>query len=95
MLWADFSYEMVFGFKPILDNSRSPQRLTLTNPRVIKRYNKVLRQEHTRLHMRARAFAIQADIPHGLTLAHGQEYEKLAYLDECAHQHANKKCRKL
>ena len=95
MIWADFSYESVLGFQPPEPRYRAPQRLTLTDPRVVKKYNKILRREHARLRLRPRAFALQEAIPLGLTECHHQEYETLAQLDYCARQHANKKCRKL
>jgi hypothetical protein len=95
MLYADFSYESTFGFQPPEPSYKTPQRLTLTDPRVIKKYNKILRQEHDRLNLRPRAFALQEAIPNGLTPDQLQEYETLAHLDLCARRHANKKCRKL
>jgi hypothetical protein len=95
MLWADFSYESALGFKPPEPIYTQPQRLTLTDPRVVTRYNKILRQEHTRLKLGPRAFALQAAIPEGLETQHHQEYERLAHLDLCARRNANKKCRKL
>jgi hypothetical protein len=95
MIWADFTYESALGFEPPKPVYRAPQRLTLTDPRVIKKYNKILRQEHTRQRLDQRAFALQESIPQGLTLQHQQEYETLAHLDLCARRHANKKCRKL
>ena len=95
MIWADFSYESVFGFKPPDPVYKAPQRLTLQDPRVVRRYNKVLRKEHSRLRLNMRAYALQAEVPTGIQIQHGQEYEKLAHLDMCARQHAGKKCRKL
>jgi hypothetical protein len=38
---------------------RAPQRLTLQDPRVLKRYNKVLPQEHTRLRLGTRPYDFQ------------------------------------
>ena len=95
MIWADFSYESVFGFKPQEPVYTAPQRLTLDDPRVVQRYNKILLQEHTRQHLRQRAFSIQSAVPSGLQITHRQEYEKLALLDNCARKHAKKKCGKL
>jgi hypothetical protein len=43
MIWADFSYEFALGFQPPKPKYRQPQQLTLTDPRVVKKYNKVLR----------------------------------------------------
>jgi hypothetical protein len=95
MIWADFSYESALGFQPPEPSYIQPQRLTLNDPRVIARYNKVLRKEHQRLRLHERSFALQAAVPFGLTPAHHNEYETLAHLDLCARRHANKKCRKL
>ena len=61
----------------------------------MKRYNKVLLQEHYRLRLHLCSFDLQAAIPEGLQLQHCQEYEKIAHLDSCACKHAAKKCRKL
>jgi hypothetical protein len=47
------------------------------------------------LRLATRAFKLQESIARGLTKAHHQEYETLAYLDFCTRQHANKKCRKI
>ena len=95
MIWADFSYESALGFQPPEPSYIIPQRLTLTDPRVVKKYNKILRQEHSWQKLGSRAFALQADITNSLTTAHHKEYETLAYLDKCAREHTNKKCRKL
>jgi hypothetical protein len=73
MIWADFSYESALGFQPPKPKYRQPQRLTLTDPRVVKKYNKVLQQEHLRLRLATRAFALQESIATGLTRAHHQE----------------------
>ena len=95
MIWADFSYESALGFQPPVPSYVQPQRLTLTDPRVIKRYNKVLKMEHLRLRLTQRSFDLQLAVPFGLTLQHKKEYETLAHLDNCARIHADKKCRKL
>ena len=95
MIWADFSYESALGFQPPIPSYVQPQHLTLTDPRVIKRYNKVLKKEHFRLRLPQRSFALQSAVPSGLTSQHQKEYETLAHLDKCARSHADKKCRKL
>jgi len=95
MIWADFSYSSLFGFKPPDPTYKAPQRLTLQDPRVVKRYNTVLRKEHERLRLPTRAFELQAAIPRGLQQHHKDEYEKIAKLDADARKHAEKKCRKL
>ena len=95
MIWADFSYESVFGFKPPEPVYKAPQRLTLQDPRVVRRYNKVLRKEHHRLRLNLRSYSLQAEVPKGLQLKHCQEYETIAHLDSCSRKHAAKKCRKL
>jgi hypothetical protein len=94
ILWADFSYESVLGFQPPEPSYQAPQCLTLNDPRVVKKYNKVLHHEHARLSLGPRAFTLQESMPHGLMVNHHQEYESLAQLDSCARKHANKKCQK-
>ena len=95
MIWADFSYESVFGFKQPDPIYKAPERLTLQDPREVKRYNKVLLQEHHRLRLHFRSFDLQAEVPTGLQIQHRREYEKIAHLDLCSRKHAAKKCRKL
>jgi hypothetical protein len=95
MIWADFSYESALGFQPPKPSYSAPQRLTLQDPRVVKRYNKVLKAEHRRLHLNKQAFALQTAVPSGLLSTHHRTYATLAHLDKCARKHANKKCRKL
>jgi hypothetical protein len=95
LLWADFSYESAFGFIPPAPTYTAPQRLTLNDPRVVKRYNKIVLQEHQRLRLCQRAFDIQAAVKDGLQPHHLQEYETIANLASSARKHAAKKCRKL
>ena len=95
MIWADFSYESTLGFQPPTPLYSTPQRLTLADPRVVRRYNKILLREQRRLKLGPRAFALQAAIPSGLQPHHFSEYETLANLDMNARRHAQKKCRKL
>jgi hypothetical protein len=95
LIWADFTYESASGFQPPERSYTAPQRLTLNDPRVVKKYNRVLRHEHNRLRLGTRSFALQSTVPLGLTPAHHKEYQTIAHLDDCARKHANKKCRKL
>ena len=95
MIWADFSYESTFDFQPPTPAYKAPQRLTLDDPRVVKRYNKVLLQEQQRQRLGQRAFSIQDEVTAGLNINHLQEYETIAHLDRCARKHAAKNCRKL
>ena len=88
-------YESILGFQPPAPVYTTPQRLTLADPRVVRRYNKILRREHRRLKLGPRAFALQTAVPSGLQPHHFREYETLANLDSNARAHANKKCRKL
>jgi hypothetical protein len=60
MIFADISYESALIFEPPTPKYIAPQRLTLTDPRVVKKYNKILRQEHERLDLKQRAFSLQA-----------------------------------
>jgi hypothetical protein len=95
LIWADFTFESALGFQPPEPSYVAPQRLTLNDPRVVKKYNRILRHEHNRLRLGIRSFALQSAVPSGLTPAHHKEYETIAHLDDCARKHANKKCRKL
>ena len=95
MIWADFTYESALGFKPPEPKYVAPQRLTLTDPRVVKKYNQILKKEQSRQKLGPRAFDLQTSVPNGLRTQHHKEYETIAHLDDCARKHANKKCRKL
>ena len=95
MIWADFSYQSALGFQPPIPAYRAPQRLTLQDPRVVRKYNNVLKAEHLRLRMNTRAFSLQSSVPSGLQSPHKREYETLVELDRCTRQHADNKCRKL
>jgi hypothetical protein len=95
MIWADFSYESALGFQPPEPAYIAPQRLTLQDPRVVRKYNQTLKTEHQRRRLPVRAFDLQSSIPTGLRIQHQQEYETLSHLDSEARKHADKKCRKL
>jgi hypothetical protein len=95
LIWADFTYESALGFQPPEPSYVAPQRLTLNDPRVVKKYNCVLRHKHNQLRLGTRSFALQSAFPLGSTPAHHKEYETIAHLDDCARKHANKKFRKL
>jgi hypothetical protein len=95
LIWANFTYESALGFQPPEPSYIAPQRLTLNDPRVVKKYNHVLRLEYNWLRLGTRSLAFQSALPLGLTPAHHKEYETIAHLDDCACKHANKKCRKL
>ncbi len=95
MIWADFSYETALGFQPPVPSYQQPQRLTLKDPRVIKRYNDVLKQEHQRLKLPQRSFDLQRTVPTGLDIQHQQEYNTIGKLDRDARTYAATKCRKL
>jgi hypothetical protein len=56
MIWADFTYESALGFQPPKPSYIPPQRLTLNDPRVVKKYNRVLRHEHNRLRLGISSF---------------------------------------
>jgi hypothetical protein len=66
LIWAGFSYESALGFQPPKAKYFAPQRLTLNDPQV-RKYNRILRQEHDRLRLGARSFALQSAVSSGLT----------------------------
>jgi hypothetical protein len=90
MLWANFTYQSAPGFQPCKPSYTTPQRLTLQDPRVVKKYNKILLQEHARLRLNNRAFKLQKELLSGLKQHHRQEYKTIANLDFCARRQANK-----
>jgi hypothetical protein len=62
LLWADFTYESALGFQPPEPSYVAPQRLTLNDPRVVKKCNCILRHEHNRLRLGIRSFALQSAV---------------------------------
>jgi hypothetical protein len=95
LIWANFTHQSALGFQPPEPSYVAPQRLTLNNTGVVKKYNRFLRHEHNQLRLGTQSFALQSAVTLGLTSAHHKEYETIAHLDDCARKHANKKCRKL
>jgi hypothetical protein len=49
--WADFTHASTLGFQPPEPSYVAPQRLTLDDPRVVKQYNRVLRNQHNQLRL--------------------------------------------
>jgi hypothetical protein len=51
MIRADFSYQSTLGFQPPKTRYVAAQQLMLQDLRVVKKYNKVLHQEHHHLRL--------------------------------------------
>ena len=94
LLWFDVAAHSCFGFTPPKPAYRQPRRLTLSDPRVVKKYNNLLMAEHHRHHLPQRASRLYEKIP--LTDIDDQlEYENIATLDAQCRRHADRRCRKL
>ena len=94
LLWVDVSACSCFGLNPPTPTYTQPRRLTLQDPRVVKRYNNLLisAYERHRLPQRAR----QLYCHHNNFDHHAQyEYETLARLNLQCRRYADRRYRKL
>ena len=71
-----------------------PCRLSLFDPRVVKRYNKIVRQEFARHNLPAKIFALQCKI-NQIDSARSHKFNQLLTLDFTIRKLAQRKCRKL
>ena len=94
LLWVDINIHSCFGFNPPQAHYRAPRRLTLKDPRVVKKYNKLLNNAYATHRLPQRALQLQQQLPTFDIIAQ-QEYEKLAELDFQCRQYAERRCRKL
>ena len=94
LLWVDVSACSCFGLVPPSPTYTQPRRLTLQDPRVVKRYNKLLISAYERHQLPQRARRLYGqynNFDH-----HAQtEYETLAQLDLQCRRYADRRCRKL
>ena len=94
LLWIDVSTTSCFGIDLPRPIYRQPRRLTLQDPRVVKRYNRILQAEMERHRLPQRANRVYHALP-AFSLLAKAEYEKIAELDVQCRRFAEKRCRKL
>ncbi len=94
LLWVDVSTTSCFGLDPPRPSYRQPRRLTIHDPRVVKRYNHKLQAEFERHRLPQRARQLYDRLPF-FTDAEQTEYENIAAQDIQCRITAEKRCRKL
>ena len=94
LLWIDVTAHSCLGLQPPTPAYRQPRRLTLQDPRIVKRYNRLLLSAYDRHRLPQRASLLHHQLP-AFSHAAQTEYESLAVLDFQCRQHAEKHCRKL
>jgi hypothetical protein len=95
MLWIDVPMDLAFGYIPSLTALPSPQRLILQDPRVVKRYNQLLREGLQQHDVLNRLRALEQGITERITPSQIREYNLLDALRIQATIIAQKRCRKL
>ena len=94
LLWVDLDLTSALQHPRPIQPYRPPMRLSLQDPRVVRKYNKIVRQQYSQINLPARLFALQAKLPH-FTQEDSIEYHKLASVDYYIRRSAHKRCRKL
>jgi hypothetical protein len=95
MLWMDVPMELALGYIPSPTLSVSPQRLTLQDPRVVKRYNQLLRDTLEQQDVLKKLHALEQGITNKITPSQICEYNSLDSIRIQATIRAQKLCRKL
>ena len=95
-LWVDIDPESVFGTKLAPTEKVAARRLKTTDPRVVKRYNKILEKELLRLKLPHRLFLLESKVQAGeITQAQATEYEAVHQPAVQCKINAEQKCRHL
>jgi hypothetical protein len=95
MLWIDVPADIAFGYTPPATASLSPKRLILQDPRIVNKYNELLKgklEEHDVLH---RITTLEASIKGSISAAQITEYNTLDSIRLQAVTFAQQRCRKL
>ena len=95
-LWIDIPLELVFG-QSARQQFVPPQarRLQCKDPRVVARYNTIMKEGVEKGKLMERSFALEASIKGPITESQAQEYEALDKLRMECSKAAEAKCRKL
>ena len=94
-LWIDVSRDSILGLKPTKSPRYAARRLKTNDPRVVKKYVKVLREELALANFDYRSQQLLLHTTSSLTEQQKQEYETLDKIRENAAMKAEAECRKL
>ena len=93
-IWVDISLHSALQHPAPVPPYCPPSRLSLVDPRVVKRYNRIVRAEYDRHNLPAKLFALQNRVyTFDTTMAH--QFEMLLKVDYSIRKLAQRKCRKL
>ena len=94
LLWVDLDLTSALQHPQHFRTYSPPNRLSLTDPRVVRRYNKLVRMAYLKINLPVRLFHLQAQLPK-FTQEDALEYHKLCQADFQIRRSAQKTCRKL
>ena len=93
-LWIDITMESALGTLPPTLHSRQPKRLRCKDPRIVDKYNYVLKQELDKHGVYHQAHRLLQTFHTPLLPKEEREFEKLDKIRESAMKKAERKCRK-
>jgi hypothetical protein len=95
-LWIDISFQNAFGCKIQTSTPAEARRLKLKDPRVVKKYNKILEKELQRLKLPLRLFLLETRVQAGvITEEQAKEYEAVHVAGLQCKTNAEQKCRQM
>jgi hypothetical protein len=95
MLWIDVPVELALGYSPSAIAKPSPKRLILQDPRIVKKYNKILHEHLEKHEVLSQIRKLEDEIEGKMTPAQMSEYNRLDTFRIQAALIAQKRCRKL
>jgi hypothetical protein len=94
-LWLDVSKRQIFGYIPPEIYSPRPKRLTIRDPRAVKKYNKRAKQELLRLKVPHQLFALEKEMQYPPTADEIWRYDLLPQTQHDTRKGAKRRCRKI
>jgi hypothetical protein len=95
-LWVDIDLDSIFGTKLAPTEKAAARRLKTKDPRVVKKYNKILEKELLRLKLPHRLFLLESKVQAGeITWGRTTEYEEVHQSALHCKANAEQKCRNL
>ena len=94
-LWIDLPLLQLFGTPKKASQPSSARRLQCNDPRVVRRYQEVLRHQYHDNDVARRAFALESSVTGPLSSAQAQEWESLDNLRVQGIFQADYRCRRL
>jgi hypothetical protein len=95
MLWIEVPTEIALGYNPSAMVLQTPKRLTLQDPRIVKKYNEILRVQLEKHDVLNQLRKLEANITGNISPDQIQEYNRLDKIRICAVTNAQHRCRKL